>query len=42
MSETRVKRIPYGLSDYEKIAREHYYYVDKTMYLKAVEEIHHG
>ncbi|MGD2092700.1 MAG: AAA family ATPase [Candidatus Aminicenantes bacterium] len=38
MSETRVKKIPYGLSDYEKIVKENYYYVDKTMYLKAIEE----
>lgn len=38
MNETRIKKIPYGLSDYEKIVKEHYYYVDKTMYLKAIEE----
>jgi hypothetical protein len=38
MNETRVKKIPYGLSDYEKIVRENYYYIDKTMYLKAIEE----
>lgn len=33
-----IKKIPYGLSDYEKIVTEHYYYVDKTMYLNSIEE----
>lgn len=33
-----IKKIPYGVSDYEKIVTGNYYYVDKTAYLKAVEE----
>lgn len=37
MSETRIKKIPYGISDYEKMVLGHYYYVDKTMYLERVE-----
>ncbi|MCP5105750.1 MAG: AAA family ATPase, partial [bacterium] len=37
MSETRIKKIPYGISDYEKMVLGHYYYVDKTMYLETVE-----
>ncbi len=37
MSEEAVKRIPYGLSDYEKIRKGNYYYVDKTGYLRDIE-----
>lgn len=33
-----IKKIPYGLADYEKIVKGNYYYVDKTMYLKSIEE----
>jgi hypothetical protein len=33
-----IKKIPYGISDYEKIRLENHYYVDKTMYLRAIEE----
>lgn len=29
-----IKRIPYGITDYELIRTENYYYVDKTPYLK--------
>jgi hypothetical protein len=29
-----IKQIPYGISDYELIRTENYYYVDKTPYLK--------
>ncbi len=36
-SDKVVKKIPYGLSDYEKIVLGHYYYVDKTSYLKLIE-----
>jgi len=37
MSETKIKKIPYGISDYVKIASGDYYYVDKTPYLKTIE-----
>jgi len=37
-SETEIKKIPYGVSDYDKIVTGNYYYVDKTPYLKIVEE----
>lgn len=37
-NEAKVKKIPYGISDYEKIVTGGYYYVDKTPYLKTVEE----
>lgn len=33
-----VKQIPYGMADYGLIQRENYYYVDKTMYLPAIEK----
>jgi hypothetical protein len=38
MSERLIKRIPYGIADYEKIVTGNYYYVDKTMYLREIEE----
>lgn len=33
------KKIPYGISDYEKLIRQDFYYVDKTMYLEELENI---
>ncbi len=33
-----IKGIPYGISDYELIRTENYYYVDKTPYLKALQK----
>jgi len=33
-----IKKIPYGISDYELIRMENYYYVDKTRYLATIEE----
>ncbi len=32
------KLIPYGISDFEKIRLENYYYVDKTEYIRSLEE----
>ena len=29
MEQNSIKGIPYGLSDYTRLARENYYYVDK-------------
>lgn len=34
-----IKKIPYGIADYELIQTENYYYVDKTMYLVALRDI---
>lgn len=34
----RIKKIPYGMSDYELIRRENYYYVDKTPLIKLLED----
>jgi hypothetical protein len=33
-----IKEIPYGISDYELIRTENYYYVDKTPYLKYLKK----
>ncbi len=38
MSNIKVKQIPYGLADYERLVQKNCYYVDKTMYLKALED----
>lgn len=29
-----MKQIPYGLTDFGRIQKENYYYVDKTMFIK--------
>ena len=34
----KVKGIPYGVASFEEVRREDFYYVDKTMYLPAIEE----
>jgi hypothetical protein len=38
MSEKNIKKIPYGLANYERVVRKNRYYVDKTMYLTTVED----
>ncbi|HLP61199.1 MAG TPA: AAA family ATPase [Candidatus Deferrimicrobium sp.] len=38
MTYKNIKRIPYGLANYELLVRQNSYYVDKTMYLSALEE----
>jgi hypothetical protein len=38
MSNKMIKRIPYGLANYELVVQQNCYYVDKTMYLPFVEE----
>ncbi|MDQ1354282.1 MAG: hypothetical protein QG657_4591 [Acidobacteriota bacterium] len=38
MSELKMKRIPYGLTNYERIVQDNCYYVDKTMYLETIEK----
>jgi hypothetical protein len=38
MSDETIKRIPYGLSDYQRISQQNYYYVDKTGYLETIEK----
>ena len=33
-----IKRIPYGLTDFNLIRKENYYYVDKTRFIPLLEE----
>ncbi len=35
----KIKKIPYGLANYELLVRQNCYYVDKTMYLQVLEEV---
>ena len=35
----QMKKLPYGISDYERLAENDYYYVDKTFYIKKLENI---
>ena len=32
-------KMPYGISNYEELVTENYYYVDKTNYIKKLEEL---
>ena len=34
-----MKKLPYGISDYERIQEDGYYYVDKTSYIERLESI---
>ncbi|MCP4213277.1 MAG: AAA family ATPase [bacterium] len=38
MDKKSIKKIPYGITDYERIRNGNYYYVDKTAYLPAIED----
>ncbi len=38
MTDKKIKRIPYGLANYERVIQKNCYYVDKTPYLKTLEE----
>ncbi|MCC8114177.1 MAG: ATP-binding protein [Bacteroidales bacterium] len=33
-----MKRIPYGIDDFERVIRQNYYYIDKSEYIRLVEE----
>ena len=33
-----VKRLPYGVSDFEYVMSDNLYYVDKTMYIPLLEQ----
>ena len=35
----RVKGIPYGISDFNRMRNENFYFVDKTMYLPLIEKM---
>ena len=34
-----MKKLPYGISDYERLVENDYYYVDKTMYIEKLEDL---
>lgn len=34
----KYKRVPYGVADFQRVITQDYYYVDKTMFLPALEE----
>ena len=34
-----MKKLPYGISDYERIKENDYYYIDKTMYIEKLENL---
>ncbi len=34
-----MKKLPYGISNYEELVRDGYYYVDKTMYIEQLENL---
>ena len=34
-----VKKLPYGISDYESLVENNYYYVDKTIYIEKLENL---
>ncbi len=34
-----MKRLPYGISDYERLVEDGYYYIDKTMYIEKLENL---
>ena len=34
-----MKKLPYGISDYERLVKNDYYYVDKTMYIEKLENL---
>ena len=34
-----LKKMPYGISNYEELITENYYYVDKTMYIEKLENL---
>lgn len=36
--DTAIKKIPYGMTNFESIISDNYYYVDKTHYIALVED----
>ena len=34
-----MKKLPYGISDYERLVEDGYYYIDKTMYIEKLENL---
>ena len=38
MNEIAIKQIPYGVADFVSVRKQNLYYVDKTMFLRELEE----
>ncbi|TGY02783.1 hypothetical protein E5356_10075 [Bacteroides acidifaciens] len=38
VTNTAIKKIPYGMTDFESIICDNYYYVDKTHFIALVEQ----
>jgi len=38
MQKTKLKKIPYGLSDFKRVKTENYYFIDKTHFLEKLED----
>jgi len=38
--EKSIKKLPYGITNYKTIATENYVYVDKTLYIEKLENLH--
>ena len=34
-----MKKLPYGISNYQELIEENYYYVDKTKYIENLENL---
>ena len=34
-----MKKLPYGISNYEELVEDNYYYVDKTSYIEKLENL---
>ena len=34
-----MKKLPYGISNYEELITQNYYYVDKTKYIEQLENV---
>jgi len=34
-----IKKLPYGISNYEELVNDNYYYVDKTKYIEILEDL---
>ena len=34
-----MKKLPYGISNYEELVKDNYYYVDKTKYIEKLENL---
>jgi len=37
LKKEKPKKLPYGVSDFEMLREEHYYYVDKTRFIREIE-----